>query len=131
MSIKVGGYNYMRTGIQITRIGFFTFILGMFSIQAHAQLGPDEKAYYDNYQNILKIMEKGMEDAPETGDPSLDFLYEMIPHHQAAVSMLDNCRKHNNYSTKTGYRNAKTFKDYRIKSKAKERLTKTLIYEYF
>lgn len=55
MSIKVGGYNYMRTGIQITRIGFFTFILGMFSIQAYAQLGPDEKAYYDNYQNILKI----------------------------------------------------------------------------
>lgn len=35
-----------------------------------------------------------MEDAPETGDPSLDFLYEMIPHHQATVSMSDNVLKY-------------------------------------
>ena len=90
----MGGYNYMRTGIQITRIGFFTLILCMFSIQAHAQLGTDEKAYYGNYQSILQIMEKGMEEAPKTGDPSLDFLYEMIPHHQAAVSMSENVLKY-------------------------------------
>ncbi|MBD7946040.1 DUF305 domain-containing protein [Psychrobacillus sp. FSL K6-2684] len=84
----------MRTGIQITRIGFFTLILCMFSIQAHAQLGPDEKVYYDNYQSILQIMEKGMEESIKTGDPSLDFLYEMIPHHQAAVSMSENVLKY-------------------------------------
>jgi len=66
----------------------------MFSIQAHAQIGQEEKAYYDNYQRILQIMKNGMEEAPKTGDPSLDFLYEMIPHHEAAVSMSENIMKY-------------------------------------
>jgi len=39
-------------------------------------------------------MKRGMEAAPKTGDPSLDFLYEMIPHHEAAVSMSENILKY-------------------------------------
>lgn len=84
----------MKNCIQRTGIGIFTLILCMFSIQANAQVSPNEKAYYDNYQSILQVMKKGMEQAPKTGDPSLDFLYEMIPHHEAAVSMAENIMKY-------------------------------------
>lgn len=84
----------MKKRIQMARIGVLTLILCMFSIQAHAQVGQAEKAYYDNYKSILQIMKRGMEAAPKTGDPSLDFLYEMIPHHEAAVSMSENILKY-------------------------------------
>lgn len=84
----------MKKRIQMARIGVLTLILCMFSIQAHAQVGQEEKAYYDNYKSILQIMKRGMEAAPKTGDPSLDFLYEMIPHHEAAVSMSENILKY-------------------------------------
>lgn len=94
MSINVGGDNYMRKRFRTVSIGFFTLILCLFSIQAHAQIGQEEKAYYDNYKSILQIMKRGMEAAPKTGDPSLDFLYEMIPHHEAAVSMSENILKY-------------------------------------
>ena len=84
----------MRKRFRTVSIGFFTLILCLFSIQAHAQVGQEEKAYYDNYKSILQIMKRGMEAAPKTGDPSLDFLYEMIPHHEAAVSMSENILKY-------------------------------------
>ncbi|MGE7781876.1 DUF305 domain-containing protein [Peribacillus sp. NPDC097264] len=84
----------MRVCTRTATIGFLTLILCMFSIQAHAEVGLEEKAYYDNYQRILQVMKKGMEEAPKTGDPSLDFLYEMIPHHEAAISMAENVLKY-------------------------------------
>jgi len=84
----------MNKRIQMARIGVMTLIFCMFSIQVHAQVGQEEKAYYDNYKSILQIMKRGMEAAPKTGDPSLDFLYEMIPHHEAAVSMSENILKY-------------------------------------
>lgn len=68
--------------------------LCMFSSQVHAEIGPKEKDYYDNYRSILQVMREGMSEAPKTGDPSLDFLYEMIPHHEAAVSMAENLLKY-------------------------------------
>ena len=88
------GKTYMRKRIRSASIGLFTMLLFICNLQAHAQIGPEEKAYYDNYQRILQVMKKGMEQAPKTGDPSLDFLYEMIPHHEAAVSMAENIMKY-------------------------------------
>lgn len=68
--------------------------LCMFSSQVQAVMGPKEKTYYDNYRSILQVMKEGMSMAPQTGDPTLAFLYEAIPHHEAAVSMSENLLKY-------------------------------------
>ncbi len=68
--------------------------LCMFSSQVKAEIGPKERDYYDNYKSTLQVMKEGMSKAPKTGDPSLDFLFEMIPHHEAAVSMAENLLKY-------------------------------------
>ncbi len=75
-------------------IAVLLVFLCMFSSQVHAELGPKEKDYYDNYRSILQVMKEGMSMAPRTGDPTLDFLNEMIPHHEAAVSMSENLLKY-------------------------------------
>ncbi|GAF08452.1 DUF305 domain-containing protein [Paenibacillus pini] len=49
-----------------------------------------EEAYIQNYDRILRTMKERMSSAPKTGDPTVDFLYEMIPHHMAAISMSEN-----------------------------------------
>lgn len=75
-------------------VAIFTLLLGLFSTHAFAAMNEKEKAYYDNYESILEVMEKRMEEAPQTGDATLDFLYEMKPHHEAAVSMSENLLKY-------------------------------------
>ncbi len=50
----------------------------------------NEAAYLEKYQSILQTMETGMENAPKTGDPALDYLYQMIPHHEAAIAISEN-----------------------------------------
>ncbi len=80
----------MRRSIRTACLGIFVWALCMNGVQADVQLTQNEKAYYENYQSILGVMKKEMEEAPETGNPSLDFIYEMIPHHEAAVSMSEN-----------------------------------------
>ncbi|WP_455661064.1 DUF305 domain-containing protein [Pradoshia sp.] len=84
----------MRRRIQTACLVMFAWALCMNGAQAEAKLSQNEKDYYEDYQSILDVMKKGMEEAPETGDPSLDFLYEMIPHHEAAVSMAENVLKY-------------------------------------
>ena len=71
----------------------FVFLC-MFSSQVHAQMSHNEKSYYENYRSILQVMKEAMAKAPQTGDPALDFLDEMIPHHEAAVSMAENILKY-------------------------------------
>ncbi|WP_050613466.1 DUF305 domain-containing protein [Bacillus testis] len=50
--------------------------------------------YRENYLKILNLMRVEMNRAATTGDPSIDFLNEMIPHHEAAVSMSENILKY-------------------------------------
>ena len=85
---------YMNSNIRKSSITLLIVVLCMCSARVDAALSPKEQAYYDNYQSILQVMKKAMDNAPKTGDPTLDFLYEMIPHHEAAVSMAENIAKY-------------------------------------
>ncbi|MGN1400110.1 MAG: DUF305 domain-containing protein [Bacillus sp. (in: firmicutes)] len=49
-----------------------------------------EKQYLAAYYQILAEMESKMQSAPQTGEATLDFLEEMIPHHEDAVGMAKN-----------------------------------------
>lgn len=80
----------MGVRIRNTIIVLVAYILLASSMSVHAALDPDESKYMDNYKSIMHVMQEEMHKAPTTGDSTLDFLYEMIPHHEAAVSMAEN-----------------------------------------
>lgn len=80
----------MGVKIRNAIIVLMVYILLASSMSVHAALDPDESKYIDNYKSIMHVMQEEMNKAPKTGDPSLDFLYEMIPHHEGAVSMSEN-----------------------------------------
>ena len=75
-------------------IALLFVFLSMFSSQAYAQMSHNEKSYYEDYKSIIQVMKEDMGKAARTGDPSLDFLNEMIPHSEAAVSMAENILKY-------------------------------------
>ncbi|MGL4343829.1 MAG: DUF305 domain-containing protein [Cellulosilyticaceae bacterium] len=52
--------------------------------------------YTSNYKQIYDTMKSKMTKAPITGNPTLDFLYEMIPHHKAAIAMSQNILTYTN-----------------------------------
>ena len=88
-NIPLGG-NLMGVKIRNAIIVLMAYILLASSMSVHAALDPNESKYIENYESIMHVMQEEMNKAPKTGDPSLDFLYEMIPHHEAAVSMSEN-----------------------------------------
>jgi len=88
-NIPLGG-NFVGVKIRNAIIVLMAYILLASSMSVHAALDPNESKYIENYESIMHEMQEEMKKAPNTGDPSLDFLYEMIPHHEAAVSMSEN-----------------------------------------
>ena len=80
----------MKKGI----IALLFVFLSMFASQVHAQMSHNEKSYYEDYKSIVQVMKEDMGKAAQTGDPSLDFLNEMLPHSEAAVSMAENILKY-------------------------------------
>ncbi|MGL5675061.1 MAG: DUF305 domain-containing protein [Cellulosilyticaceae bacterium] len=48
-----------------------------------------ETMYMKDFENVFKTMQEKMSAAPVTGNATLDFLGEMIPHHEAAVGMSE------------------------------------------
>ena len=93
--IPIGG-KVMRVKIRNSIIVLMVYILLASSMSVHAALDPDESKYMENYKSIMHVMQEEMSKAPKTGDPSLDFLYEMIPHHEGAVSISENYLDHGN-----------------------------------
>jgi len=53
-----------------------------------------EETYLNMYHQILDAMKNKMDNAPKTGDVTIDFLYEMIPHHEGGVRMAENVMKY-------------------------------------
>ena len=44
-------------------------------------------AHHAEMQQAMEQMDRGMKDAPMSGDPDRDFASMMIPHHQGAIDM--------------------------------------------
>lgn len=72
---------------------FTTFLISNFSNQRYiyAQSPPSnsEQAqdYFSDYKVIFNKMKEGMNAAPNTGNVNLDFVLEMIPHHEGGIDM--------------------------------------------
>ena len=54
---------------------------------AEAFRASTEKPFPVLMDDAMTVMDRGMENAPMTGDPDHDFAAMMIPHHQGAVDM--------------------------------------------
>jgi len=65
------------------------FLSSLTGVYANSET-TNEEAYLKNYQSTLQVMKQAMTQAPRTGDPTLNFLYEMIPHHEAGLSIAEN-----------------------------------------
>lgn len=50
---------------------------------------PNLSQYLKEEKQIMDDMMKEMEEIPQTGDPAINFLYGMIPHHNAAIKMAE------------------------------------------
>ena len=50
-------------------------------------LAKAEKGYNEEYNIIFNNMMKAMNAAPNTGNVNLDFVLEMIPHHEGGINM--------------------------------------------
>lgn len=76
-------------------MALITFLMFISNVNVFASVDSnDSKAYMKSYEKNLEMMKKNMEGAPTTGDATVDFLYVMIPHHEAAVSMAEDVLKY-------------------------------------
>lgn len=55
--------------------------------QAHSSRSEQSKDYQSAYINIFNKMKESMNAAPNTGNVNLDFVLEMIPHHEGGIDM--------------------------------------------
>ena len=46
-----------------------------------------ERSFDQLMDDAMRVMHRGMHNAPRTGDPDSDFVTLMIPHHQGAIDM--------------------------------------------
>ena len=46
-----------------------------------------ERTFEQLMEDAMRVMHRGMHNAPRTGDPDRDFVTMMIPHHQGAIDM--------------------------------------------
>ncbi|HWL27256.1 MAG TPA: DUF305 domain-containing protein [Ureibacillus sp.] len=77
-------------------IGLIVWIALIDSVDA--KMSSKEEAYFDYYRITLQMMKKKVEDVPNTGDATLDFLYEMIPLHEASIAMCENIMRFSDHS---------------------------------
>lgn len=54
--------------------------------------------YFNEYKNIVEDMYKTMKSLPESKNVDIDYLNEMITHHESAVNMSKNYIKYNKWT---------------------------------
>lgn len=84
----------MKKRIKNIMVLVMTFLILTPNITTFATDMNTEKAYMKKYEKIISTMKKDMETVKATGYPALDFLCEMVPHHEAGVSMAKNILKY-------------------------------------
>ncbi len=77
-------WNIKRNVINIS-IGLLC-VLGITTLAAST---PNEAAYFQRYKVIMETMKNEMKSTPLAGDPALNYLYQMIPHHESATKMAE------------------------------------------
>ena len=77
-------------------IGLIVWVALIDSVDA--KMSSKEEAYFDYYRTALQMMKTKVEDVPNTGDATLDFLYEMIPLHEASIAMCENIMRFSDHS---------------------------------
>ena len=74
----------------------FAVLLGTISVASGLIMGDTssssfgasaEKSFQQLMHEAMTVMDRGMENAPMTGDPDRDFAAMMIPHHRGAIDM--------------------------------------------
>ncbi|MEG0295066.1 MAG: DUF305 domain-containing protein [Clostridium sp.] len=84
----------MKKKIKNIMVLLMTFLILTPNITTFATNMNTEKAYMKKYDKIISNMKKDMQSIKATGYPALDFLCEMMPHHEAGISMAKNVLKY-------------------------------------
>ncbi len=55
----------------------------------------DIKLYFEKYYEIVRVMVQGMKNSSRSMNINFDFITQMIPHHEGAISMCENLLEYN------------------------------------
>lgn len=64
-----------------------TYRLGYVSANSYSSRSEQAQDYFNSYNVIFNRMKEAMNAAPNTGNVDLDFVLEMMPHHEGAIEM--------------------------------------------
>ncbi len=67
-----------------------TYRLGYVSANSYSSRSEQAQDYFNSYNVIFNRMKEAMNAAPNTWNVDLDFVLEMMPHHEGAIAMTKN-----------------------------------------
>ena len=79
----------VRLRIYMLMLATISLVLGVLvgSTTSKSIGGSTDKNFQQLMEEAMRSMDRGMDNAPMTGDPDHDFAAMMIPHHQGAIDM--------------------------------------------
>ena len=78
-----------RLRIYVLMLATMSLVLGMMvgSTTSKSIGDSTDRTFRQLMEEAMRSMDRGMDNAPMTGDPDHDFAAMMIPHHQGAIDM--------------------------------------------